>query len=47
MWGLDTVAGPLKEPFRFRAPFLDERPIRFTKELKEGVVPKIIKPGSS
>ncbi len=36
VWGLDTVAGPLKEPFRWRAPFLDERPIRFTKELKDG-----------
>jgi len=36
VWGLDTVAGPLKEPFRYRAPFLDERPIRFTKELKDG-----------
>ncbi|MBN9522402.1 MBL fold metallo-hydrolase [bacterium] len=36
VWALDTVAGPLKEPFRWRAPFLDERPIRFTKELKDG-----------
>jgi glyoxylase-like metal-dependent hydrolase (beta-lactamase superfamily II) len=36
VWGLDAVAGPLKEPFRWRAPFLDERPIRFTKELKDG-----------
>jgi glyoxylase-like metal-dependent hydrolase (beta-lactamase superfamily II) len=36
VWGLDTVAGPLKEPFRWRAPFLDERPIQFTKELKDG-----------
>jgi glyoxylase-like metal-dependent hydrolase (beta-lactamase superfamily II) len=36
VWGLDTVAAPLKDPFRFRAPFLDERPIRFTKELRDG-----------
>lgn len=36
VWSLDLVAGPLKEPFRFRAPFLDERPIAFTKELKDG-----------
>lgn len=36
VWGLDVVAGPLKEPLRFRAPFLDARPIAFTKELKDG-----------
>jgi glyoxylase-like metal-dependent hydrolase (beta-lactamase superfamily II) len=36
VWGLDLVAGPLKEPFRWRAPFLDERPIRFTKEFRDG-----------
>lgn len=36
VWSLDTVAVPLKEPLRFRAPFLDARPIRFTKELKDG-----------
>jgi glyoxylase-like metal-dependent hydrolase (beta-lactamase superfamily II) len=36
VWGLDLVAAPLKEPFRFRAPFLDARPIRFTKELRDG-----------
>jgi hypothetical protein len=36
VWGLDAVAAPLKEPFRIRAPFLDARPIRFTKELRDG-----------
>ncbi|MBX9624370.1 MAG: MBL fold metallo-hydrolase [Gemmataceae bacterium] len=36
VWALDLVAGPLKEPFRFRAPFLDPRPIRFTKEFAAG-----------
>jgi glyoxylase-like metal-dependent hydrolase (beta-lactamase superfamily II) len=36
VWSLDLVALPLKEPFRLRAPFLDERPIAFTKELKDG-----------
>jgi glyoxylase-like metal-dependent hydrolase (beta-lactamase superfamily II) len=36
VWALDLVAAPLKEPFRFRAPFLDARPIRFTKELRDG-----------
>ncbi len=36
VWGLDTVAAPLREPFRFRAPFLDARPIAFDKVLKDG-----------
>lgn len=36
VWSLDTVAAPLKDPNRFRAPFLDARPIKFTKELKDG-----------
>ncbi|MBX9582111.1 MAG: MBL fold metallo-hydrolase [Gemmataceae bacterium] len=36
VWALDLVAGPLKEPFRYRAPFLDPRPIRFTKEFAAG-----------
>jgi hypothetical protein len=36
VWSLDTVAGPMKDPNRFRAPFLDPRPIKFTKELKDG-----------
>lgn len=36
VWSLDLVAAPLKDPNRFRAPFLDPRPITFTKELKDG-----------
>ncbi|MDB5309681.1 MAG: Hydroxyacylglutathione hydrolase [Gemmataceae bacterium] len=36
VWGLDLVALPLKDPLLIRAPFLDPRPIRFTKELKDG-----------
>ncbi|HVL14221.1 MAG TPA: MBL fold metallo-hydrolase, partial [Gemmata sp.] len=36
VWALDLVAGPLKEPLKVRAPFLDPRPIRFTKELRDG-----------
>ena len=36
VWSLDLVAAPLKNPNRFRAPFLDPRPIKFTKELKDG-----------
>jgi glyoxylase-like metal-dependent hydrolase (beta-lactamase superfamily II) len=29
IWALETVAEPLREPFRLRAPFLDARPIKF------------------
>lgn len=36
VWALDTVAEPLEHPFRFRAPFLDERPIRFDRTFKDG-----------
>ena len=36
VWGLDLVALPLKDPFRLRAPFLDARPIKFTKEFRDG-----------
>jgi glyoxylase-like metal-dependent hydrolase (beta-lactamase superfamily II) len=36
IWALDIVAGPLTDPFRFRAPFLDARPIRFDRVLKDG-----------
>jgi glyoxylase-like metal-dependent hydrolase (beta-lactamase superfamily II) len=36
VWALDLVAGPLKDPFRVRAPFLDARPVTFTTELKDG-----------
>lgn len=36
VWTLDRVAEPLKEPFKYRAPFLDVRPINFDKEIKDG-----------
>jgi len=36
VWSLDLVALPLKDPLKLRAPFLDLRPIKFTKELKDG-----------
>lgn len=36
VWGLDLVAQPLEAPFRYRAPFLDERPIRFDRTFKDG-----------
>jgi glyoxylase-like metal-dependent hydrolase (beta-lactamase superfamily II) len=36
VWSLDLVAIPLKDPLLVRAPFLDPRPIKFTKELKDG-----------
>jgi glyoxylase-like metal-dependent hydrolase (beta-lactamase superfamily II) len=36
VWSLDLVAAPLKDPNRYRAPFLDPRPIKFTKELRDG-----------
>ncbi len=35
VWGLESVALPLEEPFRLRAPFMDARPIRFDKRLKD------------
>jgi glyoxylase-like metal-dependent hydrolase (beta-lactamase superfamily II) len=36
VWALDRVAIPLKDPLQVRAPFLDPRPIKFTKQLKNG-----------
>ncbi len=36
IWALDTVADPLESPFRYRAPFLDERPIAFDKTFRDG-----------
>jgi glyoxylase-like metal-dependent hydrolase (beta-lactamase superfamily II) len=36
VWALETVAEPIREPFRYRAPFLDARPIAFDKTLKDG-----------
>jgi glyoxylase-like metal-dependent hydrolase (beta-lactamase superfamily II) len=36
VWALDRVAEPLVEPFRWRAPFLDARPIRFDRTFADG-----------
>ncbi len=36
VWSLDTVARPIGEPFFYRAPFLDARPVRFDRRLKDG-----------
>ncbi len=36
VWALDRVADPLESPFRYRAPFLDERPIAFDKTFRDG-----------
>ncbi len=36
VWALDTVAEPIRDPFRYRAPFLDARPIKFDKTFKDG-----------
>lgn len=36
VWALDTVAAPLAEPLRWRAPFLDARPVRFDKRPRDG-----------
>jgi glyoxylase-like metal-dependent hydrolase (beta-lactamase superfamily II) len=35
-WALDRVAQPLTEPFRWRAPFLDARPVKFDRRFKDG-----------
>jgi glyoxylase-like metal-dependent hydrolase (beta-lactamase superfamily II) len=36
VWTLDHVAVPLAEPFRYRAPFLDARPVKFDRRMKDG-----------
>jgi glyoxylase-like metal-dependent hydrolase (beta-lactamase superfamily II) len=36
VWTLDHVATPLADPNLLRAPFLDPRPVQFTRRLKEG-----------
>ena len=36
VWALDTVAEPLAEPYRYRAPFLDPRPIKFDCTFRDG-----------
>ncbi len=36
MWALDRVAGPLADPNRLRAPFLDPRPVRIDRRPRDG-----------
>lgn len=36
VWALDMVARPVAEPFRWRAPFLDARPVKFDRTPKDG-----------
>ncbi len=36
IWTLDRVAGPIAEPYRYRAPFLDARPVRFDRLMQDG-----------
>ncbi len=36
VWALDRVTEPLIDPFRYRAPFLDERPIAFDRTFSDG-----------
>jgi glyoxylase-like metal-dependent hydrolase (beta-lactamase superfamily II) len=36
VWTLDKVATPIAEPLLLRAPFLDARPVRIDRRLKEG-----------
>jgi glyoxylase-like metal-dependent hydrolase (beta-lactamase superfamily II) len=36
VWTLDQVAGPIAEPLRWRAPFLDARPLKIDRRPREG-----------
>ncbi|MFO0879401.1 MAG: MBL fold metallo-hydrolase [Gemmataceae bacterium] len=36
VWTLDQVAGPIADPFRLRAPFLDARPLPVARRLRDG-----------
>lgn len=36
VWALEQVAGPIAEPFRLRAPFLDARPLKVTRRFADG-----------
>lgn len=36
VWSLDLVAGPVGEPLRLLAPFLDARPVKFDRQWKDG-----------
>ena len=36
VWTLGRVSGPIADPYRFRAPFLDARPVRFDRLFQDG-----------
>jgi glyoxylase-like metal-dependent hydrolase (beta-lactamase superfamily II) len=36
VWTLDRVAGPVSDPYRLRAPFLDARPVKIDRCFKDG-----------
>jgi glyoxylase-like metal-dependent hydrolase (beta-lactamase superfamily II) len=36
VWSADWVAAPIAEPLRFYAPFVDARPVKFERRLKDG-----------
>jgi len=36
VWALDRVAGPIADPYRWHAPFLDSRPVKFDRQIQEG-----------
>ena len=36
VWTLDRVAGVIADPFRLRAPFLDARPLKVTRQPRDG-----------
>jgi glyoxylase-like metal-dependent hydrolase (beta-lactamase superfamily II) len=36
VWSLDAVAGPIAEPDKLRAPFLDARPVKFDRRPRPG-----------
>jgi glyoxylase-like metal-dependent hydrolase (beta-lactamase superfamily II) len=36
VWTLDQVAGPIADPLRWRAPFLDARPVKIDRRPREG-----------
>ncbi|MBY0523700.1 MAG: MBL fold metallo-hydrolase [Gemmataceae bacterium] len=40
VWALESVAGPIADPFRLYAPFLDARPVKFDKQFKDGETAK-------
>src|SRR5205085_11158558 len=36
VWSLDRVAAPVADPYLVRAPFLDARPVKFDRRLRDG-----------